>query len=1461
MVPEAASPASTGSGHARSGARPAADPAGPAAQEGGGPAAHDETEGLELRPASAETVGTGPACPRGSEVRRYDIAAVAVDITLNRYLDHDPNGRMFVLESELDRVRAEEEASSRARQGGGEPGVTIGLQGDAIQPLTLRVRQGECLLVQLRNLLPAGEPASFHLHGSALRVAAGGGAAVASNPAATVSPGATVAYEWMVAGDEQEGTHYFHSHGDDRLQTGRGLFGAVVVEPDGSTWSDALTGEDSTGWAAVVRAPNQEPFREFILYYHEIGNESYQLLDRAGQFVPLVDPLLSAYRPAARSLNYRSEPFMNRMALQQSVQGKYDESAAYSSYSFGDPATPILRAYLGERVKQRVVHGGAEVFHVHHVHGGSVRWHRQPGMDEVAGPGLDKQPPLVPEQSELTDSQSIGPSETFDTENECGAGGCHQGAGDYLFHCHVAHHYFAGMWGIWRVYNTLQDGPASTDGLPPLRSLATPGTEAAPAAAVTSDRLEGLTLGDGVGGRPATPLAATEVAAWVEAQLPPRGVPKGYDAAVLDWLPPRGPPAAPGETDAARYLNQPEMDREWPGYRPRAPGSRPPILFDPRTGKLAYPLLRPHLGARPPFAPNHGPAPFLDPTADGSALPAPGANGPSSVCPTGTRPKQLAINAVSVPLPVNRGDRVLDPAGQIYVLREEQDAMRSSDELKRPLAIRTRAGQDCIDVLLRSELVDNAVNRRFSKADIHIHFVQFDVQASDGVVTGFNYEQSVRPFTVEGERLTAPVAAGADRVTLSSTGRFQPGVLVGVGMELDAGFEVRKIVEVSGNTVVFDRALESPHEAGGIVSTEFVRHRWFPDTQFGTAYFHDHVNALQSWSHGLFGALIAEPPDSTWHDPRTGAEIASGPVADVHTDKPVSADVTGSFREAVLFIQDHKTVNSVGRSSGSALNFRAEPLSGRPGDPSMRFSSTVHGDPETPLIDTFLGDPVVLRTLVSATNDVHTLHVDGHWFRTEPFSRGSPPVGTVHLGISERYDVTIPAAGGPQRMPGDYLYYNGRSFKLREGSWGILRVRGGDERAGLQPLPGREAPATPAPSVCPAGSPERRFAVDAVDVPLPMLDGKPGKAFVLAGPRPNPPEVPEPLVLHVNVGDCLRVDLTNRTAKGPVSMHPDQLAFDPSDSAGVAAGREPAQAVAPGATRTYTWFASPEVGPTTALLRDWGDVTANPGAGLYGAVVVGPPGARYTDPLTGQDVAGRSATAVDVRAEVDGEDVAYRDFTLFMQDQDAGIGTHRMPYTTTVEGPVAINYRRTPFTGERTARTDTPTLRALAGDAVRIHVVMPWSEQNQVFGIEGHQWPLEPGQKGTDLVSSIQVGALEAVTIDLDGGAGGPAGLPGDYEYGNHREPYRQAGAWGVLRVTCPPAGSPDPAAGGIRPLGVPGSSGSCGGEGGAAVATVVPVGLAGLLGAALLALAVSARARRNRERAQAPPVEAPARA
>ena len=356
--------------------------------------------------------------------------------------------------------------------------------------------------------------------------------------------------------------------------------------------------------------------------------------------------------------------------------------------------------------------------------------------------------------------------------------------------------------------------------------------------------------------------------------LPPAGVPKGYDASVWDWA-----------QEDGRMVGEPESTAVWPGYESTSPGTRPPILFDRRTGRPAYPMLRPHLAARPPFAPGHGPAGHIDrPRADGLPAP-PGADGESSLCPAGTTVRTFSMRATELPVPLNPRLGLVDPAGVLFVLAEDEAAVQNDPSRRSPLAIRANAGEHCLDVTVSNAVPDNA-NHPFSKISAHIHFMQFDVQVSDGVDTGFNFEQTVRPFTVEGDVDHRRNDPRSDRPSPSAMPvRFSVGAFVGVGMEDGAQFEIRRITAIeSGGAIVFDRALERPHPAGAIVSTEFVRHRWYPDVQVGTAYFHDHVNGIRTWQHGLVGAVVVEPPGSTYHDPTTGAEVLSGALVDVHVD-------------------------------------------------------------------------------------------------------------------------------------------------------------------------------------------------------------------------------------------------------------------------------------------------------------------------------------------------------------------------------------------------------------------------------------------------------------------------------------------------------------------------------------------------------------------------------------------------
>ena len=86
-----------------------------------------------------------------------------------------------------------------------------------------------------------------------------------------------------------------------------------------------------------------------------------------------------------------------------------------------------------------------------------------------------------------------------------------------------------------------------------------------------------------------------------------------------------------------------------------------------------FDLGNPDLGQRPPFAPNHGRAPFLEPIHSGTGPPQPGENGPWSLCPSQTRTKEFNIHAINLPITLNKRANIVDPVGQLYVLKEEED--------------------------------------------------------------------------------------------------------------------------------------------------------------------------------------------------------------------------------------------------------------------------------------------------------------------------------------------------------------------------------------------------------------------------------------------------------------------------------------------------------------------------------------------------------------------------------------------------------------------------------------------------------------------------------------------------------------------------------------------------------------------------------------------------------------------
>lgn len=94
----------------------------------------------------------------------------------------------------------------------------------------------------------------------------------------------------------------------------------------------------------VVSAPGCEPFRECVLFIQN----GIRLLDEKGELIKTAqageEEPVDAEDTGEKGYNYRSERFANRLKRDWRV------SKVFSSRVHGDPATPVFKAYPGDRV-------------------------------------------------------------------------------------------------------------------------------------------------------------------------------------------------------------------------------------------------------------------------------------------------------------------------------------------------------------------------------------------------------------------------------------------------------------------------------------------------------------------------------------------------------------------------------------------------------------------------------------------------------------------------------------------------------------------------------------------------------------------------------------------------------------------------------------------------------------------------------------------------------------------------------------------------------------------------------------------------------------------------------------------------------------------------------------------------------------------------------------------------------
>lgn len=358
-------------------------------------------------------------------IRRYHVVAIPLRIVLNKFGDHAPNGMMYVLK--------ENEASVK-RQVASNPFSPV----DLVQPLTIRANVGDDIEIIFENQLPFAT--SMHIQRAEYNVQDSDGAFVGCNEDSTApacSPGGTQIYRWKVI---REGVHIFTDLGNtlssELGSNVHGLFGALIVEAKGSWWTDPITGEPiNSGIYADIHHPILPDFREFAWFFHD----EMEVKDLTGN--PPIEPV-TLQPEGTHSVNYRAEPMRNRMRLIMEGAVCPDcegEEVHHDSWTFGDPDV-ILRTYVGDPLKIRLINGGVKETHEFHYH--VHQWLFEPEDPD----------------SEVIDAQAISPQNFYTVSPLYGAGSLHGAFGDAIIHCHLYPHFGEGMWGIHRTFNTLQDG-------------------------------------------------------------------------------------------------------------------------------------------------------------------------------------------------------------------------------------------------------------------------------------------------------------------------------------------------------------------------------------------------------------------------------------------------------------------------------------------------------------------------------------------------------------------------------------------------------------------------------------------------------------------------------------------------------------------------------------------------------------------------------------------------------------------------------------------------------------------------------------------------------------------------------------------------------------------------------------------------------------------------------------------
>jgi len=237
----------------------------------------------------------------------------------------------------------------------------------------------------------------------------------------------------------------------------KGLIGALIVEPEGSTWQcddgkdrrgrlqlvdcygSGKQGLPETRAAATIKdARGGFLYRDFVAIFQDDVNLRFA----DGSPVPTVSEEEEPEDSGQKGINYRSDPIWYRLGIGPTADAGITRVEDFTSAFAGDPVTPIFTASPGQALRFRVLKpGGHNRNNVFTLHG--HLWPRHPfnnGSTEIDG--------LNTKTFWHGEQMGHGPTNHI---NVVPLGGAGPAKGDYLYRDMVPVHVYNGEWGILRV--------------------------------------------------------------------------------------------------------------------------------------------------------------------------------------------------------------------------------------------------------------------------------------------------------------------------------------------------------------------------------------------------------------------------------------------------------------------------------------------------------------------------------------------------------------------------------------------------------------------------------------------------------------------------------------------------------------------------------------------------------------------------------------------------------------------------------------------------------------------------------------------------------------------------------------------------------------------------------------------------------------------------------------------------